>query len=97
MHDRGRRGREERGIQAEPKKRYGLNGANLSDTPEEMLERERLDGILIGTRCSLHTEMALKVTPTGIPLFLEKPVALPYDLFELVDRRGRMPYRSLNF
>ncbi|MEF3306477.1 Gfo/Idh/MocA family protein [Paenibacillus sp. GYB003] len=44
-------------------------------TPEEMLAAEKLDGVLIGTRCSLHTEMALKVLPTGIPLFLEKPVA----------------------
>ncbi|RKN65496.1 Gfo/Idh/MocA family protein [Paenibacillus ginsengarvi] len=44
-------------------------------TPEAMLNAEQLDGILIGTRCSLHTEMALKVLPTGIPLFLEKPVA----------------------
>ncbi|GAA3409541.1 Gfo/Idh/MocA family protein [Paenibacillus hodogayensis] len=44
-------------------------------TPEAMMAEEKLDGILIGTRCSLHTEMALKVLPTGIPLFLEKPVA----------------------
>ncbi|PYI50901.1 Gfo/Idh/MocA family protein [Paenibacillus flagellatus] len=44
-------------------------------TPEQMLAEERLDGVLIGTRCSLHTDMALKVLPTGIPLFLEKPVA----------------------
>lgn len=50
-------------------------GIRLYGTPEEMIASEQLDGILIGTRCSLHTEMALKVLPTGIPLFLEKPVA----------------------
>jgi predicted dehydrogenase len=50
-------------------------GISLYETPEAMLASEQLDGILIGTRCSLHTEMALKVLPTGIPLFLEKPVA----------------------
>jgi predicted dehydrogenase len=50
-------------------------GIDLYETPEAMLASEQLDGILIGTRCSLHTEMALKVLPTGIPLFLEKPVA----------------------
>src|SRR5690348_9038444 len=44
-------------------------------TPEEMLLKERLDGILIGTRCSLHTEMALKVLPRNIPLYMEKPVS----------------------
>lgn len=42
---------------------------------EEMLASEKLDGVCIGTRCSLHTKMALKVLPLGIPLFLEKPVA----------------------
>ncbi|OME77633.1 oxidoreductase [Paenibacillus sp. FSL A5-0031] len=44
-------------------------------TPEEMLASASLNGILIGTRCHLHTEMAVKVLPTRIPLFLEKPVA----------------------
>ncbi|GGD52823.1 Gfo/Idh/MocA family protein [Paenibacillus nasutitermitis] len=44
-------------------------------TTEQMLQKERLDGILIGTRCSLHTDIALRVLPTGLPLFLEKPVA----------------------
>lgn len=51
---------------------------------EDMLASEQLDGILIGTRCSLHTEMALKVLPTGIPLFLEKPVSTTMeDLYRL--------------
>jgi predicted dehydrogenase len=53
-------------------------------TPEEMMDRVELDGILIGTRCNLHTEMALKVLSRGIPLFLEKPVATTYsDLIRL--------------
>ena len=41
----------------------------------EMLEKETLDGVLIGTRCSLHTEYACLVASFGIPMFLEKPVA----------------------
>lgn len=41
----------------------------------EMLEKESLDGVLVGTRCSLHTEYACLVASYGIPLFLEKPVA----------------------
>jgi predicted dehydrogenase len=57
------------------------------DTPEEMIASTQLDGILIGTRCLLHTEMALKVLPTGIPLFLEKPVATTMtDLLRLKAR-----------
>ncbi len=42
---------------------------------EEMLESEALDGVLIGTRCSLHTHYACLVAKYNLPLFLEKPVA----------------------
>ncbi len=52
---------------------------NFFYTPEEMLAQGGLDGVLIGTRCSLHTEMALKVLPAGLPLFIEKPIATTYE------------------
>jgi len=45
----------------------------------DMLNNEKLDGVMIGTRCSLHTPMALLVKETGLPLFLEKPVATSYE------------------
>lgn len=44
-------------------------------TADRMLENEDLDGVVVGTRCSLHAPMALKVIAHGIPLFLEKPIA----------------------
>jgi predicted dehydrogenase len=40
-----------------------------------MLTDHKLDGLLIGTRCSIHATIAADVLPYGIPLFLEKPVA----------------------
>ncbi|MCQ6563226.1 Gfo/Idh/MocA family protein [Paenibacillus mendelii] len=53
-------------------------------TPEEMLDSGAVDGVFIGTRCSLHTPMALKVLRTGLPLYLEKPVATNMeDLYRL--------------
>ncbi|MFA9480292.1 Gfo/Idh/MocA family protein [Phycisphaerales bacterium AB-hyl4] len=39
-------------------------------------EADDYDGFVIGTRCHLHTPMAIKVAKTGKPLFLEKPVAI---------------------
>lgn len=42
---------------------------------EEMLKKEKLDGVIIGTRCSLHTDYACLVAKYGVPMFLEKPVA----------------------
>lgn len=61
------------------KDRPELAGARWFDTPEQMIAEADLDGVMIGTRCSLHTEMALKVLPSGLPLFLEKPVATTFD------------------
>lgn len=52
---------------------------NVYADADEMLEKEKLDGVLVGTRCSLHTEMAVKVLKRNLPLFLEKPVATNRD------------------
>ena len=40
---------------------------------EEMLDREALDAVFIGTRCGLHARYAALVMERGLPLFLEKP------------------------
>jgi predicted dehydrogenase len=42
---------------------------------DQMLDNEKLDGVLVGTRCSLHARMACKVLARNLPLFLEKPIA----------------------
>lgn len=46
---------------------------------EKMLNSEELDGILVGTRCSSHTEYALLCAKYNKPLYLEKPVCTTYD------------------
>lgn len=61
---------------------------------DEMLASETFDGILIGTRCALHAEMAMKVLPLGIPIFLEKPVATTmadWDRLSNYAKRYRSP------
>jgi predicted dehydrogenase len=57
--------------------RKGADGEMIPvfSTVEAMIEAVKPDGLMIGTRCSLHTEYALKVLPLGIPLYLEKPVS----------------------
>ncbi len=52
-----------------------LKDTALYTDADEMLDTETLDGVLIGTRCSLHSPMACKVAARSLPLFLEKPVA----------------------
>ena len=47
---------------------------------DKMLAKEKdLSGVFVATRCSLHTTMACKVAKTGLPLYLEKPVATTMD------------------
>ena len=51
-----------------------IENVNYYQDAKEMLEKEKLDGVFIGTRCSTHTQYALLVGEYGIPMFLEKPV-----------------------
>jgi predicted dehydrogenase len=55
------------------------SGVGFYADPEQMFEEEELHGVLIGTRCSLHAEMAEKVLRRNLPLFLEKPIATNMD------------------
>jgi predicted dehydrogenase len=65
-------------------------------TADEMLDEEPLDGVIIGTRCSLHAKMAVKVLDRDIALFLEKPVATTMpDLLAL--RAARSPRVVVSF
>ena len=54
------------------------------DDAEAMLKKEELDGIFIGTRCSLHTPLACKVLELGLPLFLEKPVCVTREQYDIL-------------
>ena len=38
-----------------------------------------VDAIILGTRCLLHTPIAIKLAPLGLPLFFEKPVAIGWQ------------------
>jgi predicted dehydrogenase len=63
-----------------------LKDTVLYEDADEMLDQEDLDGVLVGTRCSLHTPSAVKVAARNLPLFLEKPVATSLEqVQQLVD------------
>jgi len=46
---------------------------------DEMVKGAKLDGLMIGTRCDLHTPYAVEAAKYDLPLFLEKPVANAMD------------------
>ena len=56
-----------------------LGSASFYDDVDRMLDEADVDGVLIGTRCSLHTPLAVKVLERHLPLFLEKPVAVDWE------------------
>jgi predicted dehydrogenase len=70
--------------------REELAETRLYDDADAMLAGEHLDGVLIGTRCSLHTPMALKVAARNLPLFLEKPVATSLEQLRALDAAYRV-------
>ena len=57
---------------------------------DQMLTEAKLDGVMVGTRCYLHTEMACKVARHNLPLFLEKPVAVDPPGVKTVIEAGRL-------
>lgn len=59
---------------------------------EEMLEKETLDGVMVGTNCDTHSYFAKMVLDRGIPLFLEKPVGISRDDLELLSECDRRPH-----
>jgi predicted dehydrogenase len=53
--------------------------AMLTSVDELIKRRSDFDGIFIGTRCILHTPIAVSVASAGLPVFLEKPVAITHE------------------
>ena len=65
---------------ASVKEKYSdLEGVEYFTNAREMLEKCKIDGIFIGTRCSLHTKYAMLCAEYKIPLFLEKPVSISWE------------------
>lgn len=60
---------------------FGKNYSDIVfyDTVDEMLDTAGVDGVLIGTRCNTHTDLAIQAMKWNLPLFLEKPVCTSID------------------
>ena len=54
------------------------------DTAEELLDKEELDGVMVGTNCDTHAHFAKLVLNKNLPLFLEKPVGICKEDLELL-------------
>jgi scyllo-inositol 2-dehydrogenase (NAD+) len=56
-----------------------LNVPFWSTNPDEILNRDDIDAVLVVTPTATHAELANKVAKTGKALFLEKPLSLNLD------------------
>ncbi len=43
---------------------------------DQMIRKANLDGLMIGTRCNLHTKYAIEAAKYDVPLYLEKPISV---------------------
>lgn len=72
-----------------------LSGVTYYEDAKDMLENEKLDGVLIGTRCSLHAKYAALVAKYDLPLFLEKPVCTNYDDLNMLEKINNMDEKTV--
>jgi len=56
-------------------KSYGLTTKFYPDV-ESLMKNSNADGVVVGTRCNLHTPYAIALEKYNVPIFLEKPVSL---------------------
>lgn len=57
------------------KKSIDAKNISFYSNADEMLDKEELDGILVGTNCSSHAKIAIKILKRNLPLSLEKPIS----------------------
>ncbi|MBO5689968.1 MAG: Gfo/Idh/MocA family oxidoreductase, partial [Lentisphaeria bacterium] len=56
---------------------------------DEMVRNAKPDALLVGTRCNLHTPIAVEIEKYHLPVFLEKPVAITMDQALLLENTYR--------
>ncbi|MFT3784862.1 MAG: Gfo/Idh/MocA family oxidoreductase [Tepidisphaeraceae bacterium] len=81
------------------RERAGKASLELTDSTawfesiDALLDDDRpLDGIVIGTRCNLHTPLAVRLAKHSAALFLEKPVAISWSQYR--ELRAAMQHRT---
>ena len=61
----------------------------FSNIDSFIASKPELDGIIIGTYCTFHTDMACKLEPLHIPLYIEKPVSISLEQIRQLEKTFR--------
>ncbi len=62
---------------------------SYTESAEALMNSRGLDGVFVGTRCSLHADYAAMVLKSGIPLYLEKPVCINEEQYARLKEAAR--------
>jgi len=72
-------------------KKFGVSGYTSF---KEMLEKEKLDAVIIATPTSTHLSLSLEALKAGLDILVEKPLALNYrealKIAEVGEKEGRL-------
>lgn len=60
--------------------------ARFFDSVDKMMRTTQPEALIIGTRCNFHAPYAMEAAPYGIPLYLEKPVAISMEQAQALER-----------
>ncbi|MFH1614440.1 MAG: Gfo/Idh/MocA family oxidoreductase [Planctomycetota bacterium] len=75
------------------KNESNYNDIRFFDSHEKLVNGPQVDGVLLGTNCSTHTPIAIKVLDAGIPLFLEKPVSINDEQLNSLKQAAKKPHK----
>lgn len=71
------------------KPQYFTEDVKIYTDIKEIFAKEEFDGIIIGTRCSMHTDVAIMAMEKKVPIFLEKPVCTNLEDLYRLDKARR--------
>lgn len=66
-----------------------LEGVTFYPDAKAMLDAAELDAVMIGTRCDIHTDLAIQVLGRDLPLYLEKPVSMTEEQVQRLHAASR--------
>lgn len=68
---------------------FDENACKFYNTLQEMMENSSLDGIVVATNCSTHTQIATQAMKYNLPMLLEKPVAIDTAQLSLLSEAAK--------
>ncbi|MBL4702115.1 MAG: Gfo/Idh/MocA family oxidoreductase [Phycisphaeraceae bacterium] len=70
----------------ENKIRTSRHMATYNSVQDMLKAGPEIDALIIGTRCNLHTPIAIQLAELNLPMFLEKPVCINWEQYKQLEQ-----------